>query len=47
MNILLVLIPVSVTLGLLALCAFLWTLRSGQYEDTEGDAMRILFDDED
>lgn len=46
MNILVVLIPVSIALGLCALIAFLWTLKSGQYEDTEGDAMRILMEDE-
>ena len=46
MNILVVLIPVSLGLGLLALAAFLWTLKSDQYSDIEGDAMRILNDDE-
>ena len=44
MNILLILIPVSLTLGFVALGAFLWTLKSGQYD--EGDAMRILMDDD-
>lgn len=42
MNILIILIPVSLTLGGMALAAFLWTLRSDQYSDMEGDAMRIL-----
>lgn len=46
MNILLILIPVSLTLGFVALGAFLWTLKSGQYDDPEGDAMRILMDDD-
>jgi cbb3-type cytochrome oxidase maturation protein len=46
MNILVVLIPVSLGLGLLALAGFLWTLRSDQYSDMEGDAMRILEDDD-
>ena len=41
-----VLIPIAVGLGLLALMAFLWALRSGQYEDLEGASQRIL-DDED
>ena len=35
---LLFLIPIAVTLGLLALIAFFWALRSGQYEDLEGAA---------
>lgn len=46
MTILLVLIPASVGLGLLALVAFLWTMKNGQYEDPEGEAMRILLDDD-
>jgi cbb3-type cytochrome oxidase maturation protein len=40
------LIAISVTLGALGLAAFLWSLRSGQYDDMEGAANRILFDDE-
>jgi cbb3-type cytochrome oxidase maturation protein len=40
------LIPVAVGLGLLALGTFMWTLRSGQYEDLEGASQRILDDDE-
>lgn len=44
MSILLVLIPLSLSLGLLGLMVFVWTLKSKQYEDPEGDAMRILDD---
>lgn len=47
MTILLFLAPVSVGLGLLAVAAFWWTLRAGQYEDPLGDASRILLDDPD
>lgn len=43
MNILALLIPVSVGLGLLGLVAFLWLLRHDQFEDLEGQANRILF----
>ncbi|MCC6306576.1 MAG: cbb3-type cytochrome oxidase assembly protein CcoS [Rhodobacteraceae bacterium] len=39
------LIPISLTLGLLGLAAFLWTLRSRQYDDPEGDSRRILSDE--
>ena len=46
MNMLLILIPVAVGLGLLGLIAFLWALRSGQFDDMEGSASRILFDDD-
>jgi cbb3-type cytochrome oxidase maturation protein len=45
MNALLVLIPVALALGLLGLAAFLWSLRSGQFDDLDGAAIRILFDD--
>ncbi len=42
---LLVLIPIALLLGIGALAAFLWALRSGQYEDLKGAAERILADD--
>ena len=45
MNILLILVPCSLILGLGALAAFVWTLRHDQYEDLEGDAARALFDE--
>jgi cbb3-type cytochrome oxidase maturation protein len=47
MTILLYLIPVALVLGGLGLAAFLWALKSGQYEDMEGAANRILFDEDD
>ena len=46
MNILWLLIPISLGLGAAGLAAFFWSLRSGQYEDLEGAAARILLDDE-
>jgi cbb3-type cytochrome oxidase maturation protein len=46
MTILIFLIPVALLLGGLGLAAFLWALRSGQYEDLEGAASRILFDED-
>lgn len=46
MNILLLLAPFSVVLGLLAVAAFVWTLRAGQYDDIRGSAERILLDDD-
>ncbi len=45
MTILLVMIPVALAMGGLGLAAFLWALKSGQYEDMDGAAQRILFDD--
>lgn len=43
---LLMLIPAALLLGLLGLAAFLWALRSGQFDDLDGAAHRILFDDD-
>lgn len=42
MEVLALLIPASLFLGLLGLGAFLWSLRKGQYDDPEGDSHRIL-----
>lgn len=47
MDILAILIPVSLILGLVGLGAFWWTLRRGQYDDPEGDSQRILRGDYD
>lgn len=47
MNGLALLIPIALLLGLTGLAAFFWALRSGQFEDLDGAAMRILIDDED
>lgn len=46
MTALLLLIPVALLLGLAGLGAFLWALRTGQFEDLDGAASRILFDDD-
>lgn len=45
MTMLIYLIPAALFLGLLGLGAFLWTLKTNQYEDLDGAASRILFDD--
>lgn len=47
MNIMIVLVPGALILGAMGLAAFLWSLRSGQYEDLDGAAHRVLLDDED
>lgn len=46
MDVLIFLIPVALLLGGLGLMAFLWSLKSGQYEDLEGAKWRILSDDD-
>ncbi len=46
MNVLIYLVPVALGLGLTGLAAFLWSLKNGQYDDLEGDALRILGDED-
>jgi cbb3-type cytochrome oxidase maturation protein len=46
MTVLIYLVPAALALGLTGLVAFLWSLKSGQYEDMEGAALRILGDDD-
>ena len=45
MTALLILIPAALLLGAAGLFAFLWSLRSGQFDDLDGAAVRILDDD--
>lgn len=45
MSILIYLIPIALFLGLIGLTAFIWSLKSGQYDDLEGASRRILNDD--
>ncbi len=47
MNILYLLIPLGLVLLAIALWAFMWAVRSGQFEDMEGPAHRMLMDDDD
>jgi cbb3-type cytochrome oxidase maturation protein len=46
MSSLVYLLPLALLLGATALGAFLWSLKSGQYDDLKGAAERILLDDE-
>ena len=46
MTILIYLIPITLFLGFVGLIAFLWSLKTKQFDDLEGEANRILFDDE-
>jgi len=46
MNMLIYLIPIALFMGGIGLAAFLWSLRSGQYDDIEGAALRVLSDDD-
>jgi cbb3-type cytochrome oxidase maturation protein len=46
MTILYLMIPLSIALIALGVWAFLWAIRSGQFDDMEGPAYRILMDDD-
>jgi cbb3-type cytochrome oxidase maturation protein len=46
MTILLLLIPAALAIGGLGLTAFFWALRNGQFDDPDGNAARILIDDD-
>jgi cbb3-type cytochrome oxidase maturation protein len=46
MEVLVYLVPLALMLGLLGLGAFLWSLKTGQYDDLEGAAWRAIMDDE-
>jgi cbb3-type cytochrome oxidase maturation protein len=46
MEVLVFLVPLAITLGAIGLAAFLWSLRSGQYDDLDGAAWRAIADDE-
>ncbi len=45
MNIIVLLIAISLTIAILFLGSFLWSMRSGQFDDTYGPSVRMLFDD--
>jgi len=45
MGIITLLISISITIALLFLAIFIWSLRSGQFDDTTTPAMRMIFDE--
>jgi cbb3-type cytochrome oxidase maturation protein len=47
MGAVLYLLPLALLLGFVGLLAFMWTLKSGQYEDLDGAAWRAIIDDDD
>jgi cbb3-type cytochrome oxidase maturation protein len=46
MEVLIYLVPLALMLGLLGLGAFLWSLKTGQYDDLDGAAWRAIIDDD-
>jgi len=47
MNILYFLVPLALLLAGVGVWAFIWSVKSGQFEDVETPSIRMLFDDED
>ncbi|MEJ2630406.1 MAG: cbb3-type cytochrome oxidase assembly protein CcoS [Acidihalobacter sp.] len=47
MSVLYLLLPLALLLGIVAIVAFVWTVRSGQYDDLDGPPQRMLMDDDD
>jgi cbb3-type cytochrome oxidase maturation protein len=45
-NILVYLVPIALSLGLIGLAGFMWSLKHGQYEDLDGAAWRAIQDDD-
>lgn len=41
------LVPIALVLGFIGLTAFIWSLRNSQYDDMDGAAVRILFEETD
>ena len=46
MEVLVFLVPLALTLGVVGLMGFLWSLKNGQYDDLEGAGWRAIADDE-
>ena len=46
MEIIVYLIPAALFLGVAGLAAFIWSVKSGQFEDLDGASYRILEDDD-
>lgn len=46
MSVLTFLIPIALGMGGVGLAVFFWAMRSGQFEDLDGAAQRILIEDE-
>jgi cbb3-type cytochrome oxidase maturation protein len=47
MSVVYIALPVSLLLVLAAVAAFVWSLRSGQFDDLETPSVRLLMDDQD
>ena len=46
MNVLVFLVPMAIGLGALGLVAFLWAMKTGQFDDLDGAAWRAIPDDD-
>jgi cbb3-type cytochrome oxidase maturation protein len=46
MSVLFIVVPLALLVVIAAIAAFVWSARSGQFDDTTTPAMRVLFDDD-
>ncbi len=46
MDVLAYLVPIAICMGILGVIAFFWTLKNKQYDDLDGSANRILFEED-
>lgn len=46
MNVLYFLVPLALILAAVGVAAFIWSVRSGQFDDVETPGVRVLFEDE-
>ena len=46
MSVIFIVLPLAILIGVAGLIAFVWAARSGQFDDLDTPAMRVLFDDE-
>ena len=46
MSVLFVVVPLALVIGFVALCGYLWAVRSGQMDDLETPGVRVIRDDE-
>lgn len=45
MEVIIVLVPIALLLGLGFLVIFIWATKSGQYDDLDTPSVRVLFED--
>ena len=47
MNVLIILLPIALFLGTLGLIGFIWSMKTGQFDDLEGAGWRAIMNEDD